>query len=74
MKQCNDRNAKEIFAKRLKELLHYNGLTQFRLAMDLGVTPQAISSYVLGKTTPDYSVLRDIARYFDVSIDFLLGR
>lgn len=74
MKQCSDVNAKDLFSKRLKCLLHYNGITQLKFAMDMGVTPQSISSYVLGKTTPDYNVLRDIARYFDVSIDYLLGR
>ena len=66
-------SAKEAFAERLKELLQDRGVYQARLAEALNTTPQAISSYVNGKTTPDYDTLCNIAEFFGVTTDFLLG-
>jgi len=33
-----------------------------------------VASYELAKREPDYEVLKKLADYFDVSIDYLLGR
>lgn len=66
-------SAKDTFAERLKELLQDRGVYQARLAEVLNTTPQAISSYVNGKTTPDYDTLCNIAEFFGVTTDFLLG-
>lgn len=66
-------SAKEVFAKRLKELLEDNNVSQIRLAKAMDTTPQAISSYVNGKTTPDYDMLCNIAEYLGVTTDYLLG-
>ena len=74
MKQCSNESAKRVFARRLSALIQLHGMTQAQLADDLGITPQAISSYVKGKTTPDYDMLRNIANRLEISIDFLLGR
>lgn len=65
--------AKEVFAERLKELLDDNDVSQARLAKAMETTPQAISSYVKGKTTPDYDMLCNIAEYLGVTTDYLLG-
>lgn len=67
-------SSKDTFAKRLYELLIDKDVPQAHLAKAMGTSPQAISSYVKGKTTPDYDMLCNIADYFDVSIDWLLGR
>ena len=40
----------------------------------LGVTESAVSFYESGKRQPDYNTLMKIADYFDVSVDYLLGR
>lgn len=65
--------AKVIFSERLKEMLELREKSQAQLAKELDTTPQAISSYVKGKTTPDYDMLCRIAGRLNVSIDFLLG-
>ena len=67
------KSVKEIFSERLKELLELKDKSQAQLAKELGTTPQAISSYVNGKTTPDYDILCRIADILGVSVDFLLG-
>ncbi len=64
---------KAIFAERLKEMIEVRGISQAQLAKEMQTTPQAISSYVKGKTTPNYDMLCNIANQLDVSIDFLLG-
>ena len=57
----------------LKEFLQPLGLSQNRLARDLGVPPRRINEIVLGKRaiTPD-TALR-LARYFSMSERFWLG-
>lgn len=66
-------SAKAIFSERLKEMLELREKSQAQLAKELDTTPQAISSYVKGKTTPDYDMLCCIAGRLNVSVDFLLG-
>lgn len=66
-------NYNSVFAKRLRELIETSGVSQAELANVVGVTRQAINSYTLGNTVPNSDVLTDIAKYFDVSADYLLG-
>lgn len=66
-------SAKETFAERLKEILEDKDISQARLAKAMKTTPQAISSYAKGKTTPDYDMLCNIAEYLGVTTDYLLG-
>lgn len=49
------------------------GITQEQLAVALGVTNQSVSKWELGQCCPDIELLPDIARYFGVSIDELMG-
>lgn len=59
---------------RLKELRKKNGVSQLRLALDLNVNQNTISRYETGEREADYATLIKLADYFDVSIDYLLGR
>lgn len=47
--------------------------TQGELASVIGMKRQTISQYVNGISEPSYEVLVKIARFFDVSTDYLLG-
>ena len=66
-------NYNSVFAKRLRELIESTGVSQAELANSVSVTRQAINSYTLGNTVPNSDVLTDIAKYFNVSSDYLLG-
>lgn len=59
---------------RLKELRKKRKISQLKLAMDLQLNQNAISRYETGVREADYETLIKIADYFDVSIDYLLGR
>ncbi len=50
------------------------GLTQAKLAAELGVTAQAVSKWYNGENEPQLSILPKIADYFGTSVDWLLGK
>lgn len=60
------------FHDRLKGLHADSGMTQVELANRLGISPQAMS-YIINGREPKYDLLLNIARCFNVSIDYLLG-
>ncbi len=59
---------------RLKFLRNERKISQLKLAMDLGLNQNSISRYENGEREADYKTLILLADYFDVSIDYLLGR
>ena len=59
---------------RLKELRRERHLSQVRLAMDLHLSQNTVSRYETGEREAGYAMLILLADYFDVSIDYLLGR
>ena len=59
---------------RLKELREAHGLSQVRLAIDLNLNQNSVSRYENGTREADYKTLIAIADYFNVSLDYLLGR
>lgn len=60
--------------KNLKVLREKKRLSQADLAKILKTTQQAISLYEQSKRESDYETQNMIATFFDVSIDYLLGR
>ena len=62
-----------MFKKRLKELRIEKGLIQKELADILHLQNTAISKYELGERKPDQEILIKIAKYFNVSLDYLMG-
>lgn len=62
------------FAERIRNLRSEMDLTQWQLADVLETTQRKISYWELGKTEPDLLTLWKIADFFDVSVDYLLGR
>ncbi len=63
----------EIFAKRFKELRVNKNVTQTEVSMELGITKATISYYESGKRMPSNLMIRKIANYFKVPVDYLLG-
>lgn len=59
---------------RLEELRKANNLSQFSLAQKLNMTQQRISAYEKGIREPDIQVLKQLADFFDCSVDYLLGK
>ena len=59
---------------RLKELREQRGISQLKLAMDLGMNQNSVSRYETGAREADYQTLIRFADYFNVSIDYLLNR
>ena len=63
-----------IVANRIKELMKEEKLNQTRLAEKIGVKQNTISAWVLGKKEPSIKSLWLLADYFNVDIDYLVGR
>lgn len=59
---------------RLKELRKKKNISQLKLAMDLNMNQNTISRYENLEREADYETLVKFADYFDVSLDYLLGR
>lgn len=62
------------FPERLRKLRERNRLKQCILSELCGLNRNAVKLYELGKVEPTRKSLESIADYFDVSIDYLLGR
>ncbi len=62
-----------MVGERLWDLRKDAGLTQDELAAALNINKHSISSYEREKSEPPDAVKIAIARYFDVSVDYLLG-
>jgi transcriptional regulator with XRE-family HTH domain len=61
-----------IFVNRIKELRAAKNLTQEKLGEILNVQKAAISKYENGRADPSVDILKRMARYFNVSSDYLL--
>lgn len=66
-------NYKNKFSLKLRHLLTVNELTQKELSSKLQFAPSTIGGYMRGVTEPDFDTLVTIARFFNVSTDYLLG-
>lgn len=62
------------FGERLKKLRTSKRLTQEELGKIVHVSKVSISGYERGERSPDRETLTDLADYFEVSTDYLLGR
>lgn len=64
----------ESFIKKLSALLEEKDITQRELAEKIDVTEVTISRYLSGERTPRMEIVSKIANYFNVTIDYLLGK
>lgn len=63
-----------MFSERLVQLRKEKGIYQADLANALNIEQGAISHWEKGRRTPDKDMLILLADYFDVTVDYLLGR
>ena len=63
---------KSIVAKNITELRLLNNMTQMELAEKLNYSDKTISKWERAESTPDISVLVEIANLFGVTLDFLV--
>lgn len=62
-----------MFSERLKALRTKKCLTQNELANELGISNKTVSVYEKGTSLPSIETLENIATYFKVTIDYLVG-
>ena len=60
----------EIF----KRLMDEKKVTPYRVSKETGIATATLSDWKNGKSAPKTDKLQKIANYFDVSIDYLLGK
>ena len=63
----------QVFSIRVKELREKAGLSMEQLAIQLGVSKSRINMWENSGTIPRGEVLIQLAKYFGVSTDYLLG-
>ena len=62
------------FRERLKELRLENDLTQAELGKIVNTSKMAVSHWESGHSEPGIAQLITLSNYFDVSVDFLIGK
>ena len=63
----------KLFGERIKTLLKETGKTQKSLAQALNVQPSTLCEWLNDHNEPPMQSIVDIAKFFDVSTDYLLG-
>lgn len=66
------KDIKSIVAKNMTELRHANNMTQLELAEKINYSDKTISKWERAESTPDISVLAEIAELFGVTLDYFV--
>ena len=64
----------DLFCQRLKELRQYKKINQTVLGQEVGLSMQAVSDIENGRRTTTIEKLIAFADFFNVSLDYLVGR
>lgn len=62
------------FTERMSELLNQSGKSQAKVAQGVNISRRAFVYYLSGEREPPMSTLIALADYFNVSLDYLVGR
>lgn len=62
------------FSDRLIELIQSYGITRRELAQSINVSERLLYYYVAGQKSPNMETLIALADFFNVSLDYLVGR
>ena len=65
---------RKILSKRLKQCRKEKGLTQQQVAIYCDITEKAYQNYELMTREPKLEILVKIADFYEVSLDYLVGR
>lgn len=68
-----DEKGDNMFIKRLKALIDETGLNNNKVLSDLGLNKNAINNWEKRQNIPDGKTLFEIAKYFNVSMEYLIG-
>ena len=69
-----NKKIKSAFPDILSDLINNSGKTLREIARESGVGPSQLSAYQSGTNEPNMSSLVKLSAYFDVSVDWLIGR
>lgn len=61
-------------AERIRELMKVEGISQYALAKELGISQSTICNWLNGKKEPSIESLWKIADFFGETIDYVVGR
>ena len=61
------------FGERLKHLMEEKEVTQKEVSENLNIANSTFNGYANDYREPDFSTLAALAKYFEVSVDYLLG-
>ena len=64
----------KVLGSRLKSLRSVTGKSQQNVGNDIGIPQTTYASYELDKTEPNHNMLLLLSEYYNVSIDYLLGK
>jgi len=59
--------------EKIFKLIEEKGITPYRLAKDIGVSMGHIGDWKSGRSSPTSERVVKLAKYFEVSADYLLG-
>ena len=65
--------ADNVFGERLKELRKQSGVKKCQCQRKIGYSKEAFWKWETGERIPNGKALVDLATFFNVSIDYLLG-
>lgn len=73
--ECGQSFKKAIsFSIALRKILEKNNCTRYRFQKDTGISRQLVDDWYNGKRIPSIDSVIKVAKYFDCTVDYLLGR
>lgn len=63
-----------LIVERIKDLMMTERLSQYALAKSINVSQSTICNWLNGKKEPSVESLWKLAVFFDVSVDYIIGR
>ena len=63
-----------LIVERIKDLMMTERLSQYALAKSINVSQSTICNLLNGKKEPSVESLWKLADFFDVSVDYIIGR